>query len=419
MKLLARFALILLGFAANPSFAVFHLWQMTELYSNADGSVQFLELTALSGGQQFLEGHGLVSRNANGSTSNSIQFDHNLGGDTSGRTFLVGTQGFAALGIVAPDFIVPNGFFFTGGGSIDFGEGSDRWTYGPLPGGNLSLLRNGQTAVNSPTNFNRATGSVPASNPTPTTFNVHGLWGNDPDGSEAGWGINLALHGNIIFLSWFTYDTDGTGMWLFMSSATATGPNTYSGDIFRTTGAPFSNYNASSLQVSTVGNGTLTFTDANHGTFRYTVNGITQTKQVKRFIFGPVPTCDQSGATGTNFTDLYGLAGEAGWGVNVVQQGDLAFISWFTYDANGRGMWLFGSEFRRTSASTFSGTLFRTTGSPFNNYNQSQLNVQTAGNATITWTSPSTATFNYTVGTVTQTKNIARNVHAVPATTCR
>ena len=414
MKYLARFALILLGFAANPSFAVFHLWQMTELYSNADGSVQFLELTALSSGQQFLTGHSLSVQGGG-----SLDFDHDLGGDTSGRTFLVGTQGFAALGIVAPDYIVPNGFFPVGGGTITFGEGADRWTYGALPGGNQSLLRNGQTAVNSPTNFNRATGSVPASQPQPTTFNVHGLWGNDPDNSEAGWGINLALHGNIIFLSWFTYDADGTGMWLFMSNAVQTGPNTYSGDIFRTTGAPFSNYTQSSLQLNTVGNGTLTFTDQDHGTFRYTVNGITQTKQVKRFVFGPVPTCDQSGAAATNFTDLWGLPGEGGWGVNVVQQGDLVFLSWFTYDANGRGMWLFGSQLTRTSGNTFSGTLFRSTGSPFSNYNQAQLNVVPAGTATLTFTGAGAGTFNYTVGTVTQTKNISRNVHAAPATTCR
>src|SRR5258708_21976303 len=41
---------------ALPVSATFHLWQMSELYSNADGSVQFLELTALTSGQEFVAG---------------------------------------------------------------------------------------------------------------------------------------------------------------------------------------------------------------------------------------------------------------------------------------------------------------------------------------------------------------------------
>ena len=35
---------------------------------------------------------------------------------------------------------------------------------------------------------------------------------------------------------------------------------------------------------------------------------------------------------------------EAGWGVNIIQQGDLIFASWFTYDATGKGMWIYGSN---------------------------------------------------------------------------
>ena len=42
-----RAALALLAFiVAIPASAAFHLWTMNELYSNADGSVQFLEVTA-------------------------------------------------------------------------------------------------------------------------------------------------------------------------------------------------------------------------------------------------------------------------------------------------------------------------------------------------------------------------------------
>ena len=82
---------------------------------------------------------------------------------------------------------------------------------------------------------------------TPPNVNVQGIWRNDPDESEPGWGLNLAHQGDILFASWFTYDTDGTSMWLYMSSAQKTGTNRYEGDIYRSTGAPYNDYSAASF----------------------------------------------------------------------------------------------------------------------------------------------------------------------------
>jgi hypothetical protein len=412
--------LLALTLAVGHAHATFHLWTMSELYSNADGTVQFLELRALAGGQQFLGGHSLSASSPGGET-HSFDFPGGLPGDSANRTFLVGTQGFAALGVVTPDYVVPNGFFFRSGGTIDF-AGADFWSHGALPSGALSLNRDGTTGTNSPRNFAGQTGSVPASTPA-AEFNLHGLWWNDPDNSEPGWGVNLSHHGNILFLSWFTYATDGGSMWLFMSNAARTGTNTYSGDIYRSTGAPFDAYDPSRFVLGApVGVGTLTFVDAGHGQFTYTVNNFTQSKQIKRYIFGSLPTCDQSGGPATNFTDLWGLTSEPGWGVNVVQQDNIVFASWFTYGSDNRGMWLFGSGLTRTSGNTFSGDLFRSVSGPaFNStpWNATLNNTPKVGTATLNFTGASTATFTYTVGTVTQTKNIARNVHSLPATTCR
>lgn len=418
MSTLRIAAAALFACLALPVHATFHLWQMTELYTNADGSVQFLELSALATGQQFLGGHSLESRCSDGTTTR-LEFN-DLGGNTGNKTMLIGTQGFASLGIVFPDFTVPNGFFCRGGGTITFAEGADVWVHGAPPtSGGLSLLRNGQTAANTPRNFAGIQGTVPANTTvTPVaTVNVHGLWLKP---GEGGWGVNLSQHGTIIFLSWFTYDAAGAGMWLFMSGATLTANNTWTGDMFRATGAPFNNYSSSAFHADVVGSGTLTFTDNNHGTFTYTVNGITQAKQIERFIFGsPVPTCDQSGAVATNFTDLWGLPSEGGWGINVAQQGDLVFLSWFTYGAGGLGQWFYGSGLTRTSGNTFTGQLFQTTGSPFNAFDATRVQSTPVGDATLTFTSPSEGTFRYTVGSTTQTKNVSRNIHALPATTCR
>lgn len=148
-----------LSLSMLPAAASFHLWTMNEVYSNADGTVQYLELTALTGGQQFLAGHTL--RSSNGTTTNSFSFTTNLPGDSTGKRMLLATQGFASLGLVTPDFIIPAGFIFPSGGTITFAEGADAWAHGALPsGGVLSLNRNGSTATNSPTNFAGASGSI-------------------------------------------------------------------------------------------------------------------------------------------------------------------------------------------------------------------------------------------------------------------
>src|SRR5260221_3538447 len=128
MLVSVRAAFAFLAFiVAIPASAAFHLWTMNELYSNADGSVQFLEVTALTGGQQFVSGHTL--RSTIGGTTQTFNIGTDLPGDTTGRRMLIGTQGFAALGIVTPDFVVPNGFFSKTGGSLNGGEGSDIWAY--------------------------------------------------------------------------------------------------------------------------------------------------------------------------------------------------------------------------------------------------------------------------------------------------
>jgi hypothetical protein len=150
--------ILLLWAAAFPAAATFHLWRMDELYSSADGSVQFLEFTTSAGGQEFLAGHTLTS--VSGAVTHNFTFPTDLPGDTAGHKFLVGTAGYAALsGVPSPDYVVPDGFFFPGGGTVSV-AGMDSWTHGPTPSPNLSLNRDGSTAVNSPHNFAGQSGVI-------------------------------------------------------------------------------------------------------------------------------------------------------------------------------------------------------------------------------------------------------------------
>src|ERR1700687_1188688 len=109
--------------------------------------------------------------------------------------------------------------------------------------------------------------------------NFGGLWWNAPAGSESGWGINLAHQGDVIFATWFTYDLTGKGWWLTMT-APKTAANTYSGTLVKSIGPAFDAvpFNPARVAGTSVGTGTLTFTDTNNGSFAYTVNGVSQTK---------------------------------------------------------------------------------------------------------------------------------------------
>jgi serralysin len=127
--------------AAGTAQAAAEQWQMTEIYSNADGSVQFLELYTVEDNAVYLEGDLLMSSFAG--TTNYFVFPNDLFGFGGGRKMLVATQGFAALGIVTPDYVVPNGFFSAYGGTVIAGN-YDQWDYPPPPAdGTLALYRGG------------------------------------------------------------------------------------------------------------------------------------------------------------------------------------------------------------------------------------------------------------------------------------
>ena len=436
-----RAFLLALLLAALPVRASFHLFSMNELYSSADGTVQFIELTALAGGQQFVSGHTLRATNAAG-TTHSFTVPANLPGDTAGKRMLIGTQAFAVLGVVAPDFVVPDNFFFVAGGTVNWGEGSDIWMHGALPTtGGLSLKRDGTASANSPQNFAGLIGSIGGGAATgPQTH--QGLWWGAPAGSESGWGVNITHQGNILFATWFTYNTDGSPLWLVMPNGMRmTEPvedpygmmmqftNMYMGALYRTTGPPFNSvpFNSAPVTVTEVGSAMFDFSDPLAAMFSYTVNGVTQSKAITRQVYGsPVPVCGAGGTAPAtpNYQDLWWASppgSENGWGVNITHQGNTLFATWFTYGADGRGMWLVMSEGNRTAPGVYAGALYRTRGPAFSAmpWNSSAVGVTLAGTGTFTFTDANNGTFAYTVDGISQAKPITRQVYSSPVSVCR
>jgi len=264
--------------------------------------------------------------------------------------------------------------------------------------------------------------------PPPPSVNYQGLWWASPPGSESGWGINFAHQGDIIFATWFTYDVTGKAWWLSMT-ASRSGQNVYSGDVLQTRGPAFSAtpFDPNAVTHSTVGHATLTFNDADTAQFAYTVNGMTQTKTLTRELFGAPPVCtfgtQPNLALATNYQDLWWAAPagvESGWGINLTEQSNMIFGTWFTYDVDGSPLWL--SVLATNSApGVFTGDLVRTRGPAFSAtpFDPAMVTHTAVGTATFTFSDGNHATFAYTVGGVTQSKPITREVFVSPGTFCQ
>ena len=114
-------------------------------------------------------------------------------------------------------------------------------------------------------------------------------------------------------------------------------------------------------------------------------------------------------------------ASEGGWGINITHQGDIIFATWFTYGADGKGMWIVMARGEKTAANTWSGKLYRTTGPAFSStpFDGTKVVTSEVGTGTFTFTDAMTGTFAYTLNGVTQSKPIMREVFMSPTSVCK
>jgi len=182
----------MLSAVASASYAAVHLWEVNEVFSSADGSVQFIELFDTSPGETLLGGSQLQF-NADG-VMTSYTFPSNLPPttDTAGKTLLIATSGFSAIAGVTPDYVRLPGQFFnpnltnltvTFTGSFSELQASN----GDFPTDGVHSWTQLGSATNSPKNIHDQEGFVNLSQPT-GDFNSDGkvnaadfvLWRKNP-----------------------------------------------------------------------------------------------------------------------------------------------------------------------------------------------------------------------------------------------
>ena len=153
-------------------------------------------------------------------------------------------------------------------------------------------------------------------------------------------------------------------------------------------------------------------------------------------------------ATGPGNVSYQGLwwnspaGSQSGWGINIAHQGGILFATWFTYDADGNGMWLvatdaelvnmgmddgepmygYGGPGMMQQLPIYSGSLYKTTGpaSPLNApFDGSKVKATPVGSVVFTFTSPSEGQLTYTYNGTVGMMNITRQVFSTPPTVCR
>ena len=116
-------------------------------------------------------------------------------------------------------------------------------------------------------------------------------------------------------------------------------------------------------------------------------------------------------AAATDYTDIWFLPSESGWGVNLIQAEDVIFVTFFIYGPSNQPTWYVAIIYRDTNGN-FSGNLYSTVGPYFGGpWNPALYAATLAGTASFAPTGPYAGTLTYAlISGPTVVKSIERQV---------
>ena len=117
-----------------------------------------------------------------------------------------------------------------------------------------------------------------------------------------------------------------------------------------------------------------------------------------------------------NYTDLWWNPAEPGWGINVNHQGNILFATLFTYDRSGAPMWLVMSNGAKQADGSYSGALYRATGTLVGAATFGPVSLTPVGTMTLAFPTTFSGTLTYTVDGARVTKSINRQLFSTQAT---
>jgi hypothetical protein len=435
---------------ASIASAEFHTYQIQQIFTNASGTVQFIVMHESQGSsiEYFWMGNHLRALAASG--NKDFVFPNNLPvqqtmcnpyygcGDsmtsmmpvmptvtsTANTDVLIATQGFAALGIVTPDYVIPNGFIPVGERVTINYAGVDQVTCGPLPTDGVTAVgRSCAMIPNVATNFSAQSASV-AAVAAGIELNQHGLTGSYFQQTTNGQGVQVEIYPDQIapgtgtaFLSWFTQDTVAGGAererWYTVQGPVMTGQPSASLTIYQNVGGNFDAAPVTNGQP--VGTATLSFDTCTSGRMSYSFSdGTGRMGSMSLARLTQNVTCSTSGARPTNpdfaLSGNYfaQLLGGQGLTVEINPNNPTLFGAWYTYAPNGAASGAAGQRWYTLQPTTsftpgsrsIAVTIYQTTGGIFDTPPPAGQQTVAVGTGTISFQSCTAATlsFNFTGG---------------------
>ena len=124
-------------------------------------------------------------------------------------------------------------------------------------------------------------------------------------------------------------------------------------------------------------------------------------------------TVAQATPFATDTSDVWYNPNESGWGLTVAQQNDTLFAVLYLYGSGNQAAWYVAPDMAFAGASSsgtsYSGTLYQTTGSPYTQtFNASSTTTRAVGTATFTLTNLTTGTIAYSIDNVAVVKSVSR-----------
>ena len=111
------------------------------------------------------------------------------------------------------------------------------------------------------------------------------IWWNP---RESGWGVSLTEQDRTLIVTWYTYASDGQPMWL-LGTLSRDAEGAFAGPLTRPqSGTPFAQINgsaATSFPVQSVGSARVEFVDGERAVFRYSLDGVSQSKDIERLVY--------------------------------------------------------------------------------------------------------------------------------------
>ena len=421
-----RLLAAMLALCALPVHAAFHLFRIDQVYSNATGNVQYVVMREVTGsnGENFWAGQSLGTTSPT-SGNKQFMFPTNLPSSaTASRSVLIGTAGFAAMGVIAVDYTMPDGFIPTAGGTLSY-AGVDQISLPALPtDGATAINRNGASVAAMPTNFAGTTVTITAGGGGGgPDLNQHGLSGSWFEPATSGQGFEIEFFSNLVapgtaFVSgaWFTYDVAPAGgadhqRWYTFGGNAVSGQTNIAVQLFRNVGG---NFNAPPMTAATVvGSGTLSFSQCDSGTLTYTFSdgsGRAGTIPLSRITpnvtctVGSAPATDPDFALSGNWYDP--VTSGQGFVFEVNPRVPVFFFAWYTYAPDGQSAgaagqrWFTGQGSYTPGSRTMMLTLYESTGGIFDQPTPVGQSTNPVGATTVTFISCTSAQlqFNFTAG---------------------